>query len=379
MKYFTLLLIFITNFSFAQNVNEFYSGQIGKYPIVMLLSHRPNSNHEAEYSCSYLYKSQGIIIEVDEVEFKSNVLTLTLNYDEMEKFILRPLADKSWKGTWQNKNGKPSSVNLKPLNINSINHKMGHLQVVKDWKKDNGLLYIATSNLIFKQDTITYAGKVPIYWFKDNIYGTSFFRLDAKYKKINEILLKEHLGNISLQAEGYHGDGEEEKSFEVENLNDSVLSFYHGRGMFYCFYSGRPFWRFDSGTFDLKLDKELEFDEMFAFSDKPVIYKENNSKEWYKYKEEKVAPKMVAILRKSHPELKETPKNYERKDDGECYFLNNEMWKNLKGWSISKKGLYLQHFDSSGAYGYGPCINSFYVPFIYLKSYIISKYKPYLK
>jgi hypothetical protein len=382
MKYFTLLLLFTTNFSFAQvekDVKELYSGQIGKYPIVMLLSHRLNDEQEQEYDCSYFYKNQGKIIEMNEVQFQSNVLTTTAGYLGYEKFILSLLPDKSWVGTWDNKKGKPLPVSLKPLNINSIKHTLGHLEKIKKWKGNDELLYIATSNLIFKQDTTTYSNKMPIYWFKDNIYGTSFFRLDAKYKGINDILLKNQLNNIEDQVYNCDYDSDENKGdrvFEVENFNEGLLSFYHSKGIIYCPRAPHPNWTYETGTFDLKLDKEVSFDELFVFSEKPVIYKESSSDEWYKYREEKVAPKMVAILRKSNPELKESPKNYEDLDDGECYYLNNEMWNYLEGWSISNKGLLLHHFDP--VRGYGPCMEDFYIPYTYLKSYIVPKYRPYL-
>jgi hypothetical protein len=384
MKYFTLALIFTTNFSFAQvekDIKELYSGQIGKYPIVMLLSHRPNDEQEQEYDCSYFYKNQGKIIEMNEVKFQSNVLTATAGYLGYEKFILRLLPDKSWAGTWDNKKGKPLSVSLKPLNINSINHKLGNLEEVKKWKKDDELMYVATSTLSFKQDTITYSNKIPIYWFKDSIYGTSFFRLDAKYKGINEILLKNHLDNIEDQAyscdyDRDEGEGKGDRLFEVENFNDGLLSFYHSKGIIYCPRAPHPNWAFETGTFDLKLDKVLTFDDIFAFSEKSVIYDRNNWEEWDKYREEKVAPKIVAILRKSHPKLKETPKNYTRKDDGECYYLDNETWQYLGVWNLSKNELHLEHFD--GATGYGPCSDTFNIPYSYLKSYIVPKYRPYL-
>lgn len=379
MKYFTLLLIFTTNFSFAQEskyITELYSGQIGKYPIVMVLSHHLNSNQEEEYSCAYMYKSQGIIIQVDEAEFKSNVLTLSTDYDLKEKFVLRLLADKTWAGTWQDKKSKTLPVSLKPLNINSINHKMASLKEVKNWKKENELLYIATANLSFVQDTITYAGKMPIYWFKDSVYGTSFFRLGAEYKGINEILLKQHLNNIEQEGRGCQYDGGNDRTFEIENLSNGLLSFYHSKGIIYCPRAAHPGWAYESMTFDLKLDKQLSFDEIFAFSEKPVVKKESNNREFYTYREEKVAPKIVVILRKSHHELKEIPKNNEKEDEMECYYLKNEMWQYLEGWSISKTGLELQYYD--GATGYGPCMGSFNIPYSYLKSYIVPKYRPYL-
>jgi hypothetical protein len=379
MKYFTLLLIFTTNFSFAQEskyITELYTGQIGKYPIVMLVSHHLNSNQEEEYRCVYMYKNQGITIQVDEAEFKSNVLTLTLNYDVKEKFVLSLLPDKTWSGTWQDKKSKTLPVSLKPLNINSINHKMANLEEVKNWKKEDELLYIATSNLSFVQDTVTYSGKMPIYWFKDSIYGTSFFRLGAKYKEINKILLKQHLNNIEQEGRGCQYDGGNDRTFEIENLKDGLLSFYHSKAIIYCPRAAHPGWAYESMTFDLKLDKQLSFDEIFTFSDKPIIEKEEHSEEFYKYREEQVAPKIVAILRKSYAELRETPKNYTRKDDGECYYLNNEMWQYLEGWSISNKSLLLQHYEP--VRGYGPCMEHFNIPYSYLKSYIVPKYRPYL-
>lgn len=377
MKCLIILLLGTSNLIKTQNTQakrELYQGKIGPYSIILQLAYYQKGNLQELYDCSYYYKNQGKKIELTLSEFKSNRLILgTDKFEYQEEFVLERLNDRSWTGYWQRAKEKKLKVTLTPLDINTIKHNMS--PYVCDWKENDPLIYALTSKLEFKQNAISYSGKFSIYWYKDNLTGMSFFRLGKTHTVLNNLLLMTHLELIKDYIDNLRCDGDEDEVFEINCIGDSLLSYYNSKGICYRPGAAHPFLGYDVGTIDIKNEKLIEFDELFNFTNKVLPSRNKNWKEWIKYREKIVAPTIVDLLRQSNKELKDTPKNYERVDDGACYYLTNEIWQNLDGWNLSKEGLIIRYFEP--ARGYGPCMNWFTIPFTYLTPFINPKYQPY--
>ncbi len=382
MKVLCSLILLLPQILFSQDMKNFvtlYEGKIGNYPIFMQIEYNLHSNGKKDYfNCTYFYKSQHQVISLYNDDIENNTLKMWAGYEDSssyEQFKISESPNKSWTGSWTQKK-KYLAVVLNPVNANQFKHKYAYLPVVQKWKQDDPLSYMVTANLTFVQDTITttVSKQNQIFWFREKESGISFFRLNQQYETLNKTLFDKHIAAVMSNLEGRNCDGDNERVFEIESIGQNLISFYYEKGICVFPSAAHPGLGFEYGTYDLQKQKQIDFDDMFWFSPKQAPPKEKNWNDWVKYRQEFVAPKIIQLLRKTNSYLAETPKDYyTRKDNGECYYLENEKWWSIEAWHLTKNGLVLQSFDPPR--GYGPCQTEFIVPYSLLMPYINPAYK----
>ncbi len=124
---------------------------------------------------------------------------------------------------------------------------------------------------------------------------------------------------------------------------------------------------------DIINDEVLDFDKIFHFTNKEIVYTESNWEEWREYRVAFVAPEIVKFLKQLDPTLLLSPDDYEKKEETECYYLEKNLWWSLENWELKKDAIILKHYESSR--GYGPCMETFHIPKKYFIKYINPKYK----
>ena len=267
---------------------------------------------------------------------------------------------------------------LSQVNINTITHNFSTLPIIQQWKTDFPISYYLSSKIEFKQDSTTYSNNQPIYWNKNNMVGLHFFSISAEYKYVNELLLGKHFELIFSAINGCNCDGDEDKVFDVNFIDPSILSYNHMKSICWCVGAAHPYLGYDMATIDLIKGTIIEFDQLFAFSSN-IPNEHTQWLEWITYQETKVTPVIIEWLRKTQPDLLETPANIEKVNkleaEGECFYLDKDIWMSIERWFLTDKGIVLVYFD--GATGYAPCANSFEIPYSYIKPYLSIKYALY--
>lgn len=352
---------------------EIFRGTIGKYPITISFPIKDIGKYSDKGGYFYESKRQNIIFT--EAKGNENHVYLKVGYENdnnIEKFDLTRSSDGSYSGTWVNKSKNSQPVQIIPFDIKSIKNNFYNFKDFDDLIGE--LWYAASSKLTFNIDTAVFVGKHKIEWLKDNIYGISFFRIVSnRNTNLNKILAYKHLELVNNLFRGCNCDAENLEPFEIVESGANIISYSFKNGICYCYSAAHPVWGEETDNFDLQRDKVLDFDEVFAFSKTTVPNQEKQSLEWATYRQEFVAPKIIAFLKKIDKSLLPTPQNYERGDDGECYILEIDYWWALENWLLDKKSIKITHYDS--ARGYGPCMQTFEIPNKFLKSNIREAYK----
>lgn len=354
---------------------KLFRGTIGKYPIIIDFPIKDIGVHFDNGGYFYETKRQKIIFR--EASGTENHITLRVGYEsgnEFEEFDLTKNQNGSYLGTWKNKLKNTLLVQITPFDSRTVKNSYYTIKDINDGDIDE-LWYMATTKLTFIKDTSVVVGKHQIDWYSDNIYGISFFRIGTTQNpKLNKLLLKKHIELIDNVFRGCDCDGESYEPFDIDEVGESIISYSFHEGICYCFASAHPVWGEKSESLDLQRDKILDFDEVFSFTNISVPNKEKVFLAWSAFRKKYVAPKIIELLKMTDKTLLSTPQNYERMDDGECYFLENEYWWSLENWRLKKNSLSLLHLDN-GAQGYGPCIGRFEIPIIFLKPFVRESYK----
>lgn len=362
------IIVFLIPFISSAKI---FKGSIGKYPIIIDFPITDIGKYSDKGGYFYETKRQKIIFSGAEGT-ENHIILENTHVEPKEKFDLLKNINGSYSGTWQNlSNNKTLIVNLSPLDLKSV--KNNFYNIDKDGNIDP-LWYVASSKLKFKQDTTFLVGEHNIEWYSDNIYGISFFRIASnKNQKLNKMLENKHWELISDRFSGCNCDEEMTKPFEIQVTGKGILSYDLKEGICYCYSAAHPSWGEEAINLDIQNDEVLDFDKVFSFSENPITYNKKNWKQWVAYRENNVAPKIVEILKKIDKTLLPSPKNSDDKIEAECYYLESELWTSLENWHLTKTGIIITHYET--ARGYGPCMNTFEIPYKYLKQYISPLYR----
>lgn len=362
-----LIVFLLTNDCYGRI--EVFEGKIGKYPIIICFP----VNDIGEYTDNggYFYKSKKQSILFTESEGNKDKLVLRLYEDE--SFELERNSKGGYDGFWSISNSKEKlPVKLFPYDYKRVKNNFIDVSSVDDFSPSL-LWYIASSNLRFREDSVTLAGDVVLRWYSDSIYKIPYFRIGSEnVQKINETLFNNHLSLVENRFYGCGCDGHDDlENFAFVNSGRGIFSYSFSLGICYCFRAAHPFLFEEVYNLDLEKDEILDFDKVFQFSDKGFSYFENNETEYNKYKENIVAPKIVEFLRSSFPELIESPKG--DKNDLECYYLDSHLWQSIYNWMLKSDAVNIPTYEP--ARGYGSCAIKFEIPAKYFLPYLTPEYR----
>lgn len=310
-------------------------GRIDRFPIVAELS-----QFDSSYEFRYFYLSQRKDIRLSGSPGKNGSLELETPDRGDEKMVKEKILlvknDTGYSGTWKS-GSRTLRVELGPLHEEKHRHPYADLPGILALRSESDYEYIRTSGFVFSADTKPPAQQAGIRWTKEKYSGISFPRLTGGYdtaviRKINQQLLERQLieAKNKLECEGSPW-AEYELTAGGFFLHPHVFSF-EFTVSYYCG-GAHPDFGSEGLNFDGHTGRLLTLDEVFWFS--KTRPPSENSDDWYTYREEKLAPTLVSLLKATYPKQMQKPAG-----DEDCDYSDPGVWQ-FPNWHFTKKGLYV--------------------------------------
>ncbi len=278
---------------------------------------------------------------------KNSQFSLTSQYwdkDKNEKVIgdqvyfVEKETDK-WSGVWKYKNGDEVNFNLKPIQVDSLNHE--YIQAIKKYKISPYDAY-RTKDVKFKlgkKQKISQGAYVRE--AVDPATDLSFFRvLDNKKNQIkaefvNDKLIAEHLNMINAKYTCVFAKskGNYSSEYKVHFLSSNYISY--STTVHQACYSDNVKTEIKNSTLCLDNAEKTMLEDVFWFGEKPKPQLRNGSYEWFQYRYKVFGYKILEILTETYP-TKFNPENC-----GMCNYNDVKLWQ-IPDWYFTNKGLYLE-------------------------------------
>ncbi|WP_206240373.1 hypothetical protein [Novosphingobium terrae] len=185
-------------------------------------------------------------------------------------------------------------------------------------------------------------GGKTIRWYREGVTGLRLFRLESGYPApamaaINHALARQHWENVSASLGCTGSDGHSGLDMSQAStpwLGTHVVS-YTWSSSWDCAHAAHPDFGTEGHSFDAITGRELTLDAVLPF-DKGAIPAQD-SDAWYAYRDKVFAPRLIALLRRYHPQEMKVPA---KGADDDCDYTQADVW-NFPSWSLGPKGLWV--------------------------------------
>jgi len=327
---FLSLIVLFTSAIHAQIV--VLDGAVSKYPIMMAID---TSDH-AVLQGVYFYKNKKQDIELTGSVSKSGSFELSSD-DTGDKFSMTKKGS-VLQGTFTSAKGVKLQVTL-----NVIKDSLSRLEVTKrsDAAEILDAYKFADIKLVpGRLETID--NRFTIQWYTEPLSKISMFKIAKGYpdeviRKANAIIEKNFNGQLSayFSCTGYEKGSGYDFSISSYFLTDRFIS-YCISANWDCKGAAHPDFGESGTTIDARNGRELSLEDIFWLGKgaKP----QQDSKEWFEYRDKVFAPKIVALFKGLYPKEMKKPTS-----DEDCDYTDPEVW-NFPEFYFTKKGLQLGAF-----------------------------------
>lgn len=194
--------------------------------------------------------------------------------------------------------------------------------------------------LAFVPDAVERRAGRTIRWFREPVTGLRLFRLEGGYPPaasaaINHRLAEQQWTYVShtLGCAGSDGrTGVETSRVDALWLGARYLS-YRWMSSWDCAHAAHPDFGPEGHAFDARSGGELSLDAVLTFGGPPAP--KTDSDAWMTYRDRVFAPRVVALLKRTHPTEMRPPHG-----DDDCDYTDPEVWT-FPAWTLSDRGLWL--------------------------------------
>ncbi len=245
-----------------------------------------------------------------------------------------------WTGVWKYKNGEEINFNLKPIQVDSLNHK--YINAIKKYKISPYDAY-RTKDVKFKFGKKQKISKGSyVQEAVDPATNLSFFRvLDNKKNKIhaeiiNDKLIAEHLNMINAKYTCVYAKskGNYFSEYKVYYLSPYYISY--SKTTHQACFSDNVKTATENVTLSLNNGEIPMLEDIFWFGEISQPQLKKGSYEWFQYRYKVFGPKIIEILSEIYP----TKMN--ASESGLCNYNDVKLWQ-LSDWYFTNKGLYLKY------------------------------------
>ncbi|WP_068081626.1 hypothetical protein [Novosphingobium rosa] len=185
-------------------------------------------------------------------------------------------------------------------------------------------------------------GGKTIRWYREGVTGLRLFRLESGYPApamaaINHALARQHWANVSafLGCTGSDGrPGLDTSKADTPWLGAHIVS-YTWSSSWSCARAAHPDFGTEGHSFDAVAGRELTLDAVLPFGKSAIPPQDSDG--WYTYRSKVFAPRLVALLRRYHPQAMTAPA---KGDEDGCDYTQSDVW-NFPSWSLGPKGLWV--------------------------------------
>ena len=311
-----------------------FEGTVGKSKVVVEIDE--DGDHGR-----YFYNRTRLTIELDQAHGDDGEVGLVSPVTG-DDFGLDPDGD-GMRGTMATADGRLLDVVLHPAA--PLQNTEGFPDGLSDFEK------YQLSGLVFEpQQQVTQGGK-RFRWYVEPVSGQRLFRLQSGYSQAAMDAVNRQLTGLQWQAVSNHlgclGDdghsGEDLSQVSTPWLGEHVVS-YESSTSWYCTGAAHPDFATVGHSFDMRTGHELSLDEVVVPKGQdPQAIPKRDSREWYAYRDQTLAPALIALLRRYHPQ--------EMVADEGCDYTDASAWS-YPDWLLTEKGLLL---GASFAHVMAPC------------------------
>ncbi|WP_426202755.1 hypothetical protein [Pseudomonas sp. TWP3-1] len=335
---FLLAGLFVSTATWADNGARVYTGTLGKSPIVLEIDTRTGDGR-------YFYKKYRKDLALDGgMEGETLVLEEGARMeDSRPKLRLQPTLN-GWSGEWTSTAGKTLKIELQPADIPDVPaNSLPYLAQLHDQAPYE---YLRLQGVTLKKGkTDTFMG-YTLQWWNEPQTKTSMFEVVSGYspeqrQRINQQLMGRLWGEVlsSYGCGGYYAQSSQPLWMSSAVMSVRISTEYYCGGAY-------PDQNQQAINIDTKTGKFLTLEDvLWVGQGTPVHHEERDdfidtssgsSEDWSKYRNEELAPWLVAQLTKLYPQdMTITP---EGTDD--CGYDGEEPWK-YPGWYFTKQGIKL--------------------------------------
>lgn len=192
---------------------------------------------------------------------------------------------------------------------------------------------------LVRQEAATAGGRT-IRWYREPKSGIRLFRLEAGYgapamATMNRELARQQWAEVSasLGCTASNGQpGTELSEADAPWLGAAYVS-YVWRSSWDCAGAAHPDFGQAGHTFDARTGRELRLEDLLPTGGKPAPPQDTDA--WYAYRGDVLAPAIVALLTRHHPQEMAKPKT-----EDDCDYSDPGVW-DFPSWGVSEKGLWL--------------------------------------
>jgi len=196
------------------------------------------------------------------------------------------------------------------------------------------------SGLTLVRQEAASAGGRTIRWYREPKSGIRLFRLEAGYgapamAAMNRALAREQWAEVSAALGCTASDGQpgaELSEADAPWLGAAYVS-YVWRSSWDCAGAAHPDFGQTGHTFDARTGGELRLEDLLPTGGKPAPPQDSDA--WYAYRSDVLAPAIVTLLTRHHPQEMAKPKT-----EDDCDYSDPEVW-DFPSWGVSEKGLWL--------------------------------------
>lgn len=325
-----LFVLMLPRCAFAEEPRVF-TGSVGSARIVMELE-----DNSGQVSGRYFYRKYRLDIGISGA-LAGDTLVLDAR-SSGDRIVLRKTRD-GMVGALTTKNARQVPVRLVSAGLDDIGNTVSalgdeHLSVYERAQL-SGLALVAGNR--------QHDGARVLRDWREPVSGIILFRIEHGYPKpvldtINAALERHHWEQISswFTCEGFDGAPGMDVSEQREIfLNDDFVS-YSWFSNWSCAGTAHPDFGSQGFTFDAHTGQKLELEDLIYFADLPVP--EDDSPEFYAYRSEVFAPRIVALLQQAYPE--EMSLDESEPVDDQCNYADPSVW-DFPSWHLTKGGLHL--------------------------------------
>ncbi len=325
------LMLFAMPFQAHAEAVQVFEGSAGPASVVMELESTGN-----EVTGRYFYRKYRLDIGLAG-SWSGETLTLAAR-SSGDSMTLRRIRN-GLAGSLVTKNGRKVPVNLTSIPIPSASQQAPSA-IMPDLSRYE---QIQLADLALVRGESRQDGSRVVRNWREPVSGIEMFRIESGYPaavldKINAAFERQQWERVSqwFTCEGYGGEpGMELSEVRAPYLGDDFVS-YASFANWSCAGTAHPDFGTRGYTFDAKTGRELALEDLLYFAAQPVPVAQ--SSEFYTYRGEVFAPRLVALLEQLYPQ-EMTPAAAEDAVD-ECDYTDPLVW-NFPSWYLTRDGLYL--------------------------------------
>jgi len=319
----------------SENAPQVYTGMVGSARVVMELESGVDEESNIVRG-RYFYRKYRLDIGLRGSRTDDGLLLDSPTSGD--RMTLRS-TDTGLSGLLTTKDARRFAVSLSPIGANAA----GTDQINDSLTGFSPYEREQIAELAFVAGDIRQVGTGILSNWREPVSGIEMFRVETGYSvavldTINATLERQHWERMSqwFTCEGYGGEpGIEISEARAPFLSDEFVS-YVWFANWSCAGTAHPDFGNQGHTFDGRTGREMALEDLIYFGDLPLPQKD--SAEFYAYRNEVFAPRIVALLGELYPQ--EMKRAGGETADGDCDYSDAAVW-DFPSWYLTNEGLYL--------------------------------------